>query len=93
MRTVYSVFVLTVPFGFSVVLLTPSEGWRVRVQAIRALQDVITMPLLDVYEHTFDEDVPHSEQPPVSDGDSEEQILPDDGLSADSNTEEGRSSP
>ncbi|MFC6763582.1 hypothetical protein [Natrinema soli] len=51
------------------------------------------MPLLDVYERAFDEDVPHSEQPPVGDGDSEEQILPDDGLSADSNAEEGRSSP
>ncbi|UHQ98364.1 hypothetical protein HYG81_20095 (plasmid) [Natrinema zhouii] len=46
------------------------------------------MPLLDVYEHTFDEDVPLSREPPVRDGDSEEQILPYDGLSADSNTEE-----
>ncbi|ELY91400.1 hypothetical protein [Natrialba taiwanensis] len=51
------------------------------------------MPLLDVYEHTFDEDVPLSEQPPVGDGDSEEQILPYDGLSADNNAEEGRSPP
>ncbi|WP_226043185.1 hypothetical protein [Natrinema sp. DC36] len=47
------------------------------------------MPLLDVYEHMFDEDVSLSRQLPVGDGDSEEQILPYDELSADSNTEEG----
>ncbi|MFC6766145.1 hypothetical protein [Natrinema soli] len=46
------------------------------------------MPLLDVYEHTFDEDVPLSRQPPVGDGDSEEQILPYDRHNADSNAEE-----
>ncbi|MFC6764835.1 hypothetical protein [Natrinema soli] len=51
------------------------------------------MPLLDVYEHTFDEDVPLSEQPPVGDGDSEEQILPYDRHSADGTAEEGRSFP
>ncbi|ELZ01032.1 hypothetical protein C480_18347 [Natrialba aegyptia DSM 13077] len=51
------------------------------------------MPLLYVYEHTFDEDVSHSEQPPVGDGDNEEQILPYDRHSANGTAEEGRSSP
>lgn len=71
------------------VLLTPSEGWRARVQAIRALQDVITMPLLEVYECAFDEDVPLPRQTRVEDGDSEEQTPSQDGPNAGINDEEG----
>ncbi len=49
------------------------------------------MPLLDVYERTFDEDIPISRYTRAKDGDNEEQIPTHDDHSAGVSDEEGQS--